>query len=350
MKSLDPNYLADLPNPNRLLLTVGELQEFKGKQELWQRTTPEVLAHLLNVAMIESVESSSRMERIEVGPRTRDRLLLKDEPPASENRDELEFAGYRDALDLIHKNAADMTLTESVVKQLHHSLMRYTPSGGGEYKIAANDIVEKDAAGNITRVRFKTVEPLLVEPYMQTLHERFAEELRAGNVHPLVLVTLYVHDFLCIHPFKDGNGRVARLVTVLMLHKLGYDVGRYVSIERIIEESKAGYYASLSASDAGWYESKHTHLPFTEYLLATVLSAYRELVKSTALDFSHGAKKRMVRRIVESMPAEFRLADVERKCSLLKRDSIRNAMTALRVEGIIESFGRGAGARWRRLA
>lgn len=348
MKSFNPDYLANLSVPNRAIRTLTALAEFRGKQALWVQAKREVLEHLLKVAMIESVESSSRLEQIVVGHHTLDRLLINDEPPAAENRSQAELAGYRDALKLIHENAADMPITEGVVRQLHRELMQYTPAGGGDYKIAANDIVEKSPDGRILRVRFATVQPIEVPTYMAELHERFGSALEAGEIEPLILVPLYVHDLLCIHPFADGNGRIARLMSVLLLRKIGYDVGRYISLERIIEESKVTYYGSLGLSDRRWYDGTHDHAPFTEYLLGVVLSAYKELEASTSLNFSHGAKKVMVEEAVESLPATFRFADVVAKVPLLKESTVKASLMRLREAGKIKSEGKGPTAFWRK--
>ncbi|MBF0401229.1 MAG: Fic family protein [Magnetococcales bacterium] len=154
---------------------------------------------------------------------------------------------------------------------------------------------------------------------------------------------------MCIHPFPDGNGRVARLMTLLLLYQFGFEIGRYVNLERLIEASKATYYDSLALADVDWTESQHDHAPFTEYLLGVVLAAYRELEQNTAVDLDHGARTRMVERAVESLPAQFRLADVEKYCPLVGRDTIRSALTKLKHDGKIVSEGQGRAAAWRRL-
>jgi Fic family protein len=350
VRSFAPGYLSSLAVPPRLLRLVAALTEYRGKQTLWAQTRPEVLKRLRQVAVIESVESSSRMENIEVGPQTFAHIVRDAGEPEVTNRSQAELAGYRDALALIHQNAADMPVSENIVRQLHQTLMRYTAAGGGAYKQAANDIVEKDETGAVVRVRLRTVAPALTQAAMAALHEGLASALDAGEIEPVLLMPLYVHDFLCIHPFPDGNGRIARLLTLLLLHRFGFDVGRYVSVERLIEDSKATYYDSLALSDAGWAEGRHDHVPFTEYLLGVVLAAYRELEANTDVDLDHGSGTRMVARAVESLPVEFRLADVEKRCPLIGRDTIRSALAKLKHEGKIVSEGRGRGASWRRLA
>jgi len=349
MNSLTQAYLANLPVPPRLVRVLTALAECRGKQTLWAQTKPEVLKRLRHVAVIQSVESSSRMENIAVGPRTLDRIVRDDAPPEPAERSQAELAGYRDALALIHANAADMPPTENIVRQLHQTLMRYTAAGGGDYKRAPNDIVETDDDGSVRRVRLRTVAPALVPAAMTALHEGLNHALADQDLEPILLVPLYVHDFLVIHPFADGNGRVARLMTLLLLYHMGFEVGRYISLERLIEDSKATYYDSLACSDAAWATGTHNHLPFTEYLLGIVLAAYRELEESTAMDLDHGARSRMVERAVAALPVRFRLADVERRCPLVGRDTIRSALTKMRKEGRILSEGRGRAASWRRL-
>lgn len=349
MSSFAPAYLARLAVPPHLVRLLTALAEYRGKQALWNQTRPEVLKRLRQVAVIESVESSSRMENIEVGPRTFDRIVRADAPPQVADRSQAELAGYRDALALIHANAADMPPTENIARQLHQTLMRYTASGGGGYKRAPNDIVETAADGTVSRVRLRTVTPALVATTMTTLHERLGRAVAEGEIEPTLLVPLYIHDFLCIHPFPDGNGRVARLLTLLLLYQFGFEVGRYISLERLIEDSKATYYDSLARSDVDWATSHHDHLPFAEYLLGIVLAAFRELEDSTAVDLEHGSRTRMVARAVEALPVQFRLADVERRCPLVGRDTIRSALMKLKREGRIASEGRGRAASWRRL-
>lgn len=209
--------------------------------------------------------------------------------------------------------------------------------------------MEKDVQGRIIRVRFRTTTPAVTPIAMTALHEGLATSLGAEEIEPLLLVPLYVHDFLCIHPFADGNGRMGRLMTNLLLSRLGHDVGRYVSLERIIEESKATYYDSLAASDANWPEGRHDHLPFTEYLLGVVLAAYRELEKNTVLDLDHGSRTRMVELAVSALPSQFRFADVTKRCPLVNEGTVRTILNRLAKEGKIVSEGLGRNATWRRL-
>ena len=343
MTSFSATYRAGLAVPPRVLRQVAALAEFKGRQALLTQTRPEVLKRLRQVAVIESVESSSRLKNILVGPQTFDRIVRRADAPESADRSQAELAGYRDALALIHQNAGDMPPSESTVRQLHQTLMRYTAAGGGDYKRASNDIVERDEQGAIERVRDRTTAPALTPATMITLHDGLAQALAVGEIEPILLVPLYAHDFLCIQPFPDGKGRMARLMSLLLLYRLGFEVGRYISLERVIEDSKATYYDSLALSDIGWAEGRHDHVPFTEYMLGVILSAYRDFERTTDIDLDHGTRGRMVERAVSSLPATFRLLDVEKACPPVGRDTIRSALARMKRGG--KDRERRAGAR-----
>lgn len=228
--------------------------------------------------------------------------------------------------------------------------MGHTASGGGNYKATANDIVEKDGQGQTTRIRFQTTSPALTPIATAALHEGLAAALNADEIEPLLLVPVYVHDLLCIHPFSDGNGCVARLMTNLLVQRLGYDVGRYVSLERIIEDTKETYYDSLTLSDAGWAAGRYDHVPFTEYLLGIMLAAYRELEANTSIDLIHGTRGGVVERAVAALPAQFRLSDVVERCPLIAQATTRGVLSRMGREGKVMSEGKGRYATWRRLS
>jgi Fic family protein len=192
-----------------------------------------------------------------------------------QNRPEGEIAGYRDVLATIHAHSADIRLDENVVLQFHRDLMKYATGAGGAWKSALNEIVEVRPDG-MRRIRFIPTAPHLTPAAMQALRRDFAAAMWAGRIEPLILIALYVLDFLCVHPFLDGNRRMARLLTVLVLHQQGYEVGRYVSLERLIEQTKESYYDTLYRASQDWHESKHDPMPWIAYWLGTVLAAYRE--------------------------------------------------------------------------
>ena len=228
VKSFENGVLARQALSQSLLQSVRLVGEYRGKETLFSQQSPQVLQALRESAVIQSTESSNRIEGIVAPPqRIRDSVAKRTEPA---NRSEQEIAGYRDVLHSIHTNFAGMPLTSNLVLQLHRDLFQLAPGGGGRWKSAANDIIETRPDGT-TIVRFKPLAPHLVPDAMTALHDRYRAALDATTVDPLLLVPTYVLDFLCIHPFADGNGRMARLLSLLLLYQAGYEVGRYISLK-----------------------------------------------------------------------------------------------------------------------
>jgi Fic family protein len=347
MKSLAPEYLAQLRVPQELVGRLRRLGEYKGRQELFRRQAPEMLENLRRVAIIESTESSNRIEGIVAEhKRVRDIVEHKVEPA---NRSEAEIAGYRDVLDTIHQNHAHIPFAERVVLQLHRDLLKYAAGDGGRWKVTGNEITEKLPDGT-RRTRFNTLAPDLTENAMRELHARFDDRLKENVWDPLFLIPFYVLDFLCIHPFLDGNGRMARLLSVLALYHQGYDVSRYISLERIIEQTKDSYYETLLASSQGWHEGKHDVWPWTEYFIGTLLAAYSNFEGQFGrISKGRGSKTDTVKNAVGGFIADFTIQDVERACPMVGRDLIRRVLGELRVAGSIVPIGKGRGAKWRNL-
>lgn len=248
MNSFAPGFIERQPISLELLRTVRLLGEYKGKQDLFREQSPQVLETLRQTALIQSTESSNRIEGV-TAPLERIRELVE-KKTAPRDRSEQEIAGYRDVLDTIHANHAGMEFTPNLVLQLHRDLFRFTPSTGGTWKQTDNDITETLPDGTV-RLHFKPVPAHLTPEAMRLLHERLDELWATGEGEPLLLIPAYVLDFLCIHPFRDGNGRMARLLTQLLLYKAGYEVGRYISLEMIVERTREGYYDALHRSDQG---------------------------------------------------------------------------------------------------
>lgn len=344
MHSLTPEYLDRIRLSADQASTMAALGEYRGKQDLFREQTPEVLEALLEAAAIESSESSNRLEGIEA-PRDRiQALVLK--PTAPRDRSEQEIAGYRDALNLIHGAAQEMAFSVNVVLQLHSMLYRYLPAEGGRWKMTQNEIVERNPDGTLRRVRFTPPSPVATPPAMEALTARYTQAVDQQR-EPLILLPLAVLDFLCIHPFTDGNGRMARLLTLLLLYHAGYDVGRYISLERIVEESKETYYESLEASSEGWHEAAHDPLPWTTYLWGVLLRAYREFEERVgAVQGGRGAKTDCIERAVARRSRPFGIADIEVDCPGVSREMVRHVLRRLRDEGKIDLEGYGRGARW----
>ncbi|MCP3957073.1 MAG: Fic family protein [bacterium] len=348
MPSLNPDTLARLRYSAEDIASLRQLGEYRGKQELFARQRPEVLKTLRTAAVIESSESSNRLEGI-VAPKSRiEALVLKDTRPR--NRSEQEIAGYRDALNLLHQSARDMPFTTNVVLQLHATVYRYLPQRGGRLKMTDNEIVEREPGGNVVRVRFRPVSAVATPDAMEALTRAYRIAVREEVHDPLVLIPLSILDFLCIHPFTDGNGRVARLQTLQMLYHAAYEVGRYISLERIFEESKESYYETLEASSQGWHENDHDVHPWMRYFWGTLLRAYKEFEERVGtIDRGRGSKTRQVRTAVGRKAAPFAISELERDCPGVSRDMIRRVLRQMRDEGLLLAEGQGRGARWRRV-
>ena len=237
MKSLNPEFLQKQPITHNILQTIRRIAEYKGKQDLYKEQSPQILETLRQAAIIQSTESSNRLEGITAPlERIRDLVAKKTNP---RNRSEQEIAGYRDVLHTIHANSADIPLTTGVVLQFHRDLYQFIPGQGGKWKPTDNEITEIQSNGTKV-VRFYPVPAHMTPDAMETLHKQFAEIWQTGEIEPLLLIATYILDFLCIHPFLDGNGRMARLLTLLLLYKAGYEVGRYISLEQMVEQTKEG--------------------------------------------------------------------------------------------------------------
>ncbi len=346
MPSLSLNTLAHLRYSAEDVPSLRQLGEYRGKQELFVRQRPEVLETLRSAAVIESSESSNRLEGI-VAPKARIKaLVLKDISPR--NRSEQEIAGYRDALNLLHQSALDMAFATNVILQLHSTVYRYLPQAGGRWKMADNQIVERGPGGEILRVRFTPVAAVATPHAMEELTRSYLAASREEQYDPLVLIPLAILDFLCVHPFTDGNGRVARLLTLQLLYHASYDVGRYISLERIFEESKDSYYETLEASSRGWHANEHDVRPWMSYFWGTLLRAYKEFEERVgSIDTGRGSKTRQVRSAVLRKVAPFSISELERDCPGVSRDMVRRVLRQMRDEGLLVSEGRGRGARWR---
>ena len=250
-------------------------------------------------------------------------------------------------LQLIHESHEHMAFSTNVVLQLHSMLFRYLPSEGGVWKATDNEIVERDGQGRITRVRLTPVAAVGTPGAMHALTSAYDAAQREGRVDPLILVPLVILDFLCIHPFRDGNGRMARLLTLLLLYRFRYRVGRYISLERVIEESKETYYEALERSSEGWHEGRHDTRPWLDYFWGVLVRAYREFEERVGtLAMGRGSKTQQVREAVGRRVGPFAISDLETDCPGVSRDMVRVVLRQLRDEGAITLQGKGRGARW----
>ncbi|OZG59190.1 cell division protein Fic [Bifidobacterium lemurum] len=334
-----PAALTD-PGITKLLL---EIREHKGRQNLWLTARPDVLESLIHVAQIESTGSSNRIEGIVTTERRLADLMVRSIEPRG--RAEEEIAGYRDVLALIHEQHDYIAISPNVILQLHRDLMRHTSlSYGGRWKDGDNEIVGLDDQGN-RMVRFRPVPAVATPTAMERLCSTFRDALEADRYDPLLLVIRFVFDFLCIHPFNDGNGRMSRLLTVLLMEQSGYLVGRYISVERLIEDNKSLYYDALAASSAGWDENLNDEAPFVRFMLGVVLAAYRDLAQrvETVAGGGRKTKAQRVEDVFERRPGKITKAMIHRECPDISLTTIERALKQLVDEGRIVKVGGGRG-------
>jgi Fic family protein len=339
------HFTAGVPSvPQMTAWYLADVGEARGKQELFTKQSPQKLKVLREHALIESAVSSNRMEGVTVDP-TRVAALVFGKP-ILRDRDEQEVRGYRDALRIIHDQGAKLAITEKTIRHLH-TLARGGVGDAGQYKEKDSDIIERLPEGG-ERIRFRTVSAAKTPAAMRELVERWDEALTAHAIHPLILLACFNLDFLCVHPFRDGNGRVSRLLLLLQCYRLGYEVGRYISLERLIEQNKDRYYETLEQSSQHWHDGKHDAWPYVNYVLYTLKSAYGELEQRVGQTAGpRGAKTELVLDAIRRQPGEFRLVDIERVCPGVSREWIRTLLAQLKDRGKVNCRGKGPAARWR---
>ena len=332
--------------PGTAVWYLTDLAESKGRQELFTRQAPQRLKALREHALVESAVSSNRIEGVQIDASRVATVVFG--RPVLRDRDEEEVRGYRDALALIHeRGATELLLTEETVLQLHR-MARGEIWDAGLYKDRDGDIIEKYPAGR-ERLRFRTVAAAATPAAMADLVASWDECLRERWVHPLVALAAFNLDFLCVHPFRDGNGRVSRLLLLLQCYQLGFEVGRYISLERLIEENKDRYYETLEQSSQGWHEGSHDPWPYIHFVLFVLKSAYREFERLVGeVATPKGAKTERVHEAVRAFQGDFTLGDLERACPEVSRDMVRRVLRDLKAASEVECLGKGPGARWRR--
>lgn len=345
MPSLSPSRLDSLSFSSEHAASLARIAEMKGRQELFRQQRPELLDELRSRANIESTESSNRIEGIVTSRKRVEQIVEHAAEPNS--RSEQELAGYRDALHMIHESALDMPFRPSVMLQLHQTIFRYQAAAGGRWKSTDNSIVELDERGEVVRVRFQPVAAVATPQAIDDLCTNFTRAIDEQKHDPMVLIPLAILDLTCIHPFTDGNGRISRLATLQLLYRSGYDVGRFISIERIIEQTKEGYYRALERSSQRWHESEHDPSPWLEHFWGVMIAAYDEFEQRVGkIDLARGAKSRRVREAVLRRALPFSISELQLDCPGISRETVRNVLRAMRDEGELELTGVGRGARW----
>jgi Fic family protein len=325
---------------------LADLGEAIGKQQLFTKQSPQKLKVLREHALIESAVSSNRIEGVEVDRKRIGTLLFG--RTALRDRDEEEVRGYRDALNLIHTKGARLAISEATVKRLH-KLIRGDTGDAGKYKQKDSDIIERYADGR-HRVRFKPVTARATPSAMRDLVRDWRDCLKERWVHPLVALAAFNLDFLCIHPFRDGNGRVSRLLLLAQCYHQGIEVGRYISLERLIEQNKDRYYETLEHCSRGWHEGKHDPWPFINHLLYILKEAYQEFEQRMGRTREpKGTKTELVLSAIARAAEPFSVGDLQRECPGVGLDLIRKVLKHQRRAGRVRCLGRGPNALWRSL-
>lgn len=344
MYSLSEQFLKTLTFTSEQLTTLRTIGEYQGKQELFFKQSPEILKGLQQVAIIESSESSNRLEGITAPHHRIAELITQDTMP--KDRSEQEIAGYRDALNLIHQSSQHMSFSINVILQLHTWIYRYLPNPGGKWKMTDNEITEIHPDGK-KRVRFVPSNAFDTPTHMENLIKGYHRSIEDWRIEPLIVIPATILDFLCIHPFQDGNGRSARLLTLLLLYHFDYQVGRYISLERIFEESKESYYETLEISSQNWHQGKHNLMPWMTYFWGVLLRGYKEFEgRVGTLTTGKGSKAHHITLTIKNMIGSFSISDIERACPSVSRDTIRLVLRQLRDEGEITPQGKGRNAKW----
>lgn len=340
MRKFDYTKLPDELMHYELMNLISAIHEYKGKQELFIEAKPDILESMLEIAKIQSTGASNRIEGIFTSDERLDALVkLKAEP---QNRSEREIAGYREVLSLIHENYDHITPNTNVILQLHRDLYHFSPSlSGGKFKNSDNIIAETDASGK-RKVRFQPLSAFETPDAVDRLTTTFIEAVNADKYDPLLLIPMFVLDFLCIHPFNDGNGRLSRLLTLLILYRSGYIVGKYLSIEMIIENTKETYYEVLYDSSIGWQEENNRYFTFVKYYLEVILRAYKEFSTRVELFQDRSlTKQERIRKLFDDTLQKLSKRVILEKCPDISTSTVEVALASLLKEGYIIKTGAG---------
>lgn len=319
---------------------IASIHEHKGKQELFLEANIDELKTLLEAALIQSTGASNRIEGIFTSDKRLEELVSHKSEPR--NRSEQEIAGYREVLATIHESYEYVVPRPNIILQLHRDLYSYSQGAvGGNYKNSDNVIAEIDAEGN-QKARFIPVSAFQTADAMEELCSRFLEAWEADHMDKLVLIPMFILDFLCIHPFNDGNGRMSRLLTLLLFYKAGYIVGKYVSIEMLIEKTKETYYEALQASSAGWHENENSYAPFVKYYLGIILKAYNEFenrvehLKNRTL-----SKPDRIKVVIDQNVGKITKKKIMELCPDISKVTVERTLTELVKRGYIAKVGAG---------
>ena len=322
---------------------LNDIAEAKGKQELFTRQSPQVLEALRQAAIIQSTESSNRIEGVTVAPDRLKPLVLGNTAPR--DRSEQEVQGYRLALSEIHSGARKLPITPEILRHLH-AVCQSASGDAGQFKRLDNEVIQL-VPGAAPVVRFRCVKATETPAAVEELCLLYRHALDQDHIPPLLATAALVLDFLCIHPFRDGNGRVSRLLTLLALYQHGYEVGRYISLERLTEESKEDYYECLNKSSQQWHEGRHDLTPWMNFFLAVIRRAYADFQhRAGEIKAPRGAKTALVEDAIRSFPAQFAISELGQKCPGVSRDMLRYLLNRLQQQKRLKCVRRGRNSLW----
>lgn len=345
LKEITAMHRFDYKEAPRKLLTpeivnlLSSLHEFKGKQELYIEAEPDVLTALLDVAKVQSTKASNKIEGIYTSDERLEALVMEKAIPR--NRLEEEIAGYREVLATVHESYEYIPIRPNSILQLHRDLYGFSKNDlGGRFKNTDNVIAESGEDGK-QRVRFAPVPAFQAPEAMEDLCNQFRDAIGNGEYDPLLLIPMFILDFLCIHPFNDGNGRMSRLLTLLLLYRSGYIVGKYVSMEMLIEKTKETYYEALHNSSVAWHESENSYIPFARYYLGVVLKGYKEFQDRVEhLRFRKFSKVDRVKAMFDNKLGIIKKADIVSFCPDISETTIERTLKELLEVGYIEKVGK----------
>lgn len=339
MRSFNYSALKDKKWDNEIVSYVSLIHEHKAKQEIFLKQKPQELKKLIEIAKVQSTEFSNEIE----GIRTTDTRLkqLVNEKTTPRNRAEEEIVGYRDVLNIIHENYEFIPITTNYILQLHKILYSHSPKAiGGSFKNVQNYISGTDANGKAYTI-FTPMTPFETPLAMENICNEFNKAIVESEVDPLILIPIFIHDFLCIHPFLDGNGRMSRLLTTLLLYRCGYLVGKYISLEAKISKNKNSYYEALEQSQKDWNIGKDNPESFIKYLLGTIIAAYRDFEDRVDIVSDRVSALAMVKKAISNLIGKFTKTQIAELCPSLSVKSIESSLKKLADENVIEKRGSG---------
>lgn len=339
MRKFDYYHLKEKKWDKEVLGYIGLIHEYKGKQGLYLKEKPVELQRLVELAKIQSTESSNAIEGVVTTSQRLKQLIVEKATPR--NRNEKEILGYKAALEMVHENYEYMPVTVNVILQIHKLLYSFLPTSfGGTFKTVANEIIEYRKNGSKI-LRFKPLSPFETPEALESLCKTYNEIISEGEVNPLVVIPIFIFDFLAIHPFNDGNGRMSRILTTLLLYKSGYSIGKYISLEKKIHDYKDEYYDALQLSSKNWHEGNNDDTSFIKYILSIILSAYRDFDERLEIVSSNKTAKEMVKEVFSKTLGKIRKSLIMEMCPSLSRSSVEKALRELIAEKHIIKHGKG---------